>query len=140
MGIKEQIIGEIIIGISLVFFSSILRGAASFFSGRWTEKTGQGVAYDLRNKLHRKIHELSFRFHDTSESGQLITRTISDVEAMRFLSSRAILRLGEMGVLVIGFSIAMLMVNWQLALASLSILPFLLPALLLGELVDRPRP
>src|SRR6478672_7267449 len=43
---------------------TLVKGALTFWQGRWTEQASQSVAYDLRSALHRKFAELSFSYHD----------------------------------------------------------------------------
>jgi len=69
--------------------------------GRWTETASQGVTYDLRNALHRQLAGLSFAYHNRTETGQLLSRAIQDVERIRFLTGRAALRLIE-GLVLLG--------------------------------------
>ena len=49
--------------------------------GRWTEVASQGVAYDIRNAIYEKLAGLSFAYHDKAQTGQLLARSISDVES-----------------------------------------------------------
>jgi ABC-type multidrug transport system fused ATPase/permease subunit len=104
---------------------TLARACAEFFTGRWTEVASQNVAYDLRNIIHRKLQSLSFSYHDQAETGQLLTRAVSDVDRVRFLTGRAILRLVEVVTLIIGIAISMLLLNVHLALLTLIIVPFL---------------
>jgi ATP-binding cassette subfamily B protein len=83
------------------------------------------VAYDLRNAIHAKLQSLSFSYHDQAETGQLLTRAISDVDRVRFLTGRAFLRLIEVTVLIVGIAASMLLMNVRLALLTLTIVPFL---------------
>jgi len=104
---------------------ALLRGVFTFISGRWTEVASQNVAYDLRNAIHDKLQSLSFSYHDQAETGQLLALAIGDVERVRFLTGRAILRLIEVITLVIGIAIAMMMMNVRLALLTLIVVPLL---------------
>lgn len=104
---------------------ALLRGLCTFLSGRWTEIASQNVAYDLRNQLHVKLQSLSFSYHDQAETGQLLTRAISDVDRVRFLTGRAIVRLVEVITLILGIAIAMLTIHPLLALLTLTIVPLL---------------
>ena len=74
------------------------RASATCRAG-WTETASQGVAYDLRREIHRKLAALSFSYHDRAETGQLLSRAMQDVERVRFLTGRAFLRLVEGAVL-----------------------------------------
>ena len=124
-GIRTGVIRIIISGSLGVLALALVRGLFSFLSGRWTERASQNVAYDLRNRFHRKLQQLSFSFHDESEAGQLLARSVSDVDRIRFLTGRAVLHLVQMTTLIIGIGIAMFVMNARLALPTLAIVPFL---------------
>lgn len=102
-----------------------LKGVVSFFQGRWSEVMSQGVAYDLRNDIHGKLADLSFSYHDRTETGQLLSRAVQDVERIRFLTGRAVLRLVESGVLFVGTGVVLFVMNPSLALLSLATIPLL---------------
>jgi len=104
---------------------ALTRGLFTYFSGSWTETASQNVAYDLRNALHEKLQSLSFSYHDRAETGQLLTRAISDVDRIRFLTGRAIVRLVEILTLVAGIAISLMLMHTQLALLTLTIVPLL---------------
>src|SRR4029078_11103222 len=80
---------------------------------------------DLRNALHRKFAELSFSYHDRTRTGQLLSRTMQDVERVRFVTGRAFLRLGDSPVLMLGSAAILIWMNPRLALLALIMLPFL---------------
>jgi len=104
---------------------TLAKGALTFWQGRWTEQASQSVAYDLRNALHRKFAALSFAYHDRTRTGQLLSRTMQDVERVRFVTGRAFLRLVDSTVLMIGSAAILVWMNWRLALLALLMLPFL---------------
>jgi ATP-binding cassette, subfamily B, multidrug efflux pump len=104
---------------------TLLKGVLAFFEGRWSETASQGVAYDLRNAIHLKLAALSFSYHDRAETGQLLSRAVQDVDRIRFLTGRAVLRLIEGSVLLLGTTVVLLWMNPRLALLALAITPFL---------------
>ncbi len=104
---------------------TLLKGAALFVEGRWTEIASQGVAYDLRREIHRKLAALSFSYHDRAETGQLLSRAVQDVERIRFLTGRAVLRLAEGIVLAVATVIILFTMNTQLAALTMLIIPLL---------------
>lgn len=124
-GILHHVTQAIVSGTITLIVLTAIAGFLTFISGRWTEMASQGVAYDLRNAIHRKLQDLSFSYHDKAESGQLIGRTISDVDRVRFLTGRALLRLSTTVTLVVGITIAMFLINARLAAATLAIIPFM---------------
>ena len=103
----------------------LLKGVVTFLQGRWTEMASQGVAYSLRNKIHAKLASLSFSYHDKTQTGELLSRSIQDVERVRFLTGRALQRILEGFVMLIGTGVMLLLMNPVLALLALASSPFL---------------
>lgn len=97
-GGDQAFLGWAVIGLLGI---TALKGLLIYFQGGWTEVASQRVAYDLRNEVMHKLNNLSFAFHDRTESGQILSRTIQDVERIRFLTGRAILRIIEGTVLIL---------------------------------------
>jgi len=107
-----------ILGITLV------KGVLNFVLGRWTEIASQGVAHDLRNALYRKLSALSFSYHDRAQVGQLLSRAIQDMDRIRFMTGRALLRLAEGVLLLIGAAIFLTLMNPALALWTMPIMAY----------------
>jgi ABC-type multidrug transport system fused ATPase/permease subunit len=104
---------------------TVIRGGLTFVQGQWTETASQSVAYDLRNAIHRKLADLSFSYHDRTETGQLLSRAVQDVERIRFVTGRAFLRLTDGAVLLLGTAAMLAWMNPRLALLALSTMPLL---------------
>lgn len=104
---------------------TLLKGVLSFWQGRWAEIASQSVAYDLRNAIHRQLLGLSFSYHDRTETGQLLSRALQDVERIRFLTGRAFLRLVEGGILLLGTAVALVLMNPRLTVLALGTMPLL---------------
>ena len=104
---------------------TVARGVFIFFTGLWTEIASQSVSYDLRRDLHARLTELSFAYHDRTESGQLLSRVMQDVERLRFLTGRAFLGLANGVLLLVGTAVALIIMNPTLALLALLTMPIL---------------
>lgn len=124
-GIRAQNLNLLAWAIAGLLGLTLIKGVLTFFEGRWSEVMSQNVAYDLRNAIHSKLAELSFAYHDQTENGQLLSRAIQDVERIRFLTGRAVLRLTSSAMLAIGTAIALLWMNPQLAILSMAAIPLL---------------
>lgn len=124
-GIGGGEVGSVTWAVLGLLVLALVRSGLTFCQGRWTETASQSVAYDLRNAIHRQLTALSFSYHDRSETGQLLTRAIQDVERIRFLTGRAILRLVDGLVLLLGTAAVLVSMNPGLALLALSPMPFL---------------
>jgi ATP-binding cassette, subfamily B, multidrug efflux pump len=125
VGIADQqthLLGTAVLGLLGL---TLVKGLLGFVVGRWTESASQYVSYDLRNAIHRKLAALSFSYHDHAQTGQLLSRSIQDVERIRFLTGRAVLRLFQSITLLVGSFFALLWMNPRLALLSMMTMPLL---------------
>jgi len=104
---------------------TLVKGVLNYYQGLFTETASQNVAFDLRNELQRKLTRLSFSFHDQSETGELLSRAVQDVERVRFLTGRATLRILEGGVMLLVTAVILLTMNFKLALLILLTMPVL---------------
>ena len=102
-----------------------LRGVLTFCSSLLAETASQGVSYGLRRDLHAKLTELSFAYHDRTESGQLLSRSMQDVERVRMLTGRSVLGLANGVVLLVGSAVALVMMDPLLALLAMLTMPIL---------------
>lgn len=103
----------------------LIKGGLTLLQGQWTETASQSVAYDLRNAIHRKLSDLSFSYHDRTETGQILSRAVQDVERIRFVTGRAFLRLMHAVILLFGTMVVLAWMNPGLALLALSTMPLL---------------
>ena len=90
-GIDGGNLRMLVISVIALLGITLMRGLFVFLQGRWSGVASQGVAYTLRNAIHTRLTELSFGYHDRTETGQLLSRSIQDVERIRFLTGRATL-------------------------------------------------
>lgn len=78
---------------------------------------------DLREHIFAFMQGLSLRFFDRTPVGRLVTRATNDVDAVSELFSSGVLNaLGDL-VMLVGIVIAMLSLDWQLALIAFAALP-----------------
>ena len=124
-GIRQNDLQLLTWSVLLLLGLTVARGVFTFFSGRWTEIASQSVAYDFRRDLHAKLTELSFAYHDRTESGQLLSRSMQDVERLRFLTGRSFLGLANGVILLVGTAVALVIMNSTLALLALLTVPVL---------------
>ena len=110
----------------------------TFLQGYLAERASQGVAYDLRDALFERIERLSFSYYDRVQTGQLVTRLTSDVEQIRTFAGSGVVQLANAVVMLIGTTVLLLYLDWQLALVALAIVPII--AVLLVRFVSRIRP
>jgi ATP-binding cassette subfamily B protein len=86
---------------------------------------GHRFAFVLRRNLFTHLQGLSLRFHDYQRTGNLFTRLSSDIDAIQEVIAVGIIIFGSNLFLLAGMLILMFWLNWQFALASLSVAPAL---------------
>jgi ATP-binding cassette subfamily B multidrug efflux pump len=103
----------IIIGLGLA------KAMGSFVQRYQVNYVAQHISYDLRNKLFNHIQHLPFTFHDHTQSGQLISRTIEDVRSIQNFTSGGLIELIRVTLLTVGITIVLFTSNARLAFISL---------------------
>jgi ABC-type multidrug transport system fused ATPase/permease subunit len=138
VGVHSGRFTDLVFAATAILVVSILRGLAAYGQGYLSQAVSNLVAYDLRNSIYSHLQQLSFSFHDESETGNLMSRMTVDIEAVRnffpLALLRAILTVATFGaVTVILFTL-----DWQLALVTLISVPILL--VLSNHVAHRLRP
>jgi ATP-binding cassette, subfamily B, multidrug efflux pump len=122
-GIAPRHLNVILLAVGGLAAAATLRGIFTFLQGYLAERASQGVAYDLRNDLFAKIERLGFGYYDRVETGQLVTRLTSDVEQIRSFAGTGAVQLAAAVVMLFGTTTLLVLVDWQLALLALAIVP-----------------
>ena len=115
------------IGLAFVGLA-IIQGGFSFLSGRLAAYTAEGITRRLRDFLFDHIQRLSFSYHATTPTGDLIERVTSDVDALRRFFSEQGIGIGRIILLFVINFIAILNLNVKLGLLSVIAIPFMLLA------------
>ena len=110
--------------------AALVRGLFTFLQGYLAERASQGVAYDLRNDLFARIERLGFAYYDRVETGQLVTRLTSDVEQIRSFAGSGAVQMAAAVVMLLGTTTLLLVIDWQLALVALTVVPVIFVVLL----------
>ncbi len=119
-------IGRALLLIALSFLGlALVESAFSFLSGKLAAETAEGIVQRLKNYLFDHLQRLNFTYHDNMATGELIQRVTSDVDAIRRFYAEQALGVGRI-LLLFGVNLlALLTINWQLALFSIIIVPLL---------------
>lgn len=103
----------------------LLEVFSNFYFVYWANWLGQDIVKDVRVKLFK--HMLSFRmkYYDNAPVGQLITRSVSDMESIAKIFSQGLFMIGSdllKMVVILGF---MLKENWRLTCIVFVAMPIL---------------
>ena len=116
---------SVVIICTALFFLALLAEFVTSYGQTWlTSLLGQRVMRDLRMEIFEHLQRLSVSYFDRNPAGRLITRVTSDVETLNELfTSGVVAGLGDLFTLI-AISVAMLLMDWRLALASFAVIPF----------------
>jgi ATP-binding cassette subfamily B multidrug efflux pump len=89
------------------------------------QNTGQKIMYDMRMQVFGHLHTLSPSFYDKNPVGRLITRVITDVDVLNELFSAGIVSIFGDVFTLFGITIAIMVLNWELGLVTLSVVPLI---------------
>jgi len=88
----------------------------------WTVVVGQKVEKAIRADIFDRIQDMSLGFFDRHEAGDVMSRMTHDVHTIRHLLSGSAVQLVSSMLLLLGIIVAMLSLNWILALGTLAVL------------------
>src|SRR3989441_2584596 len=104
---------------------AVLTGVLTYYFTRTMGAVGQHFVFTIRRDLFAHLQRLSLRFHNCQRRGDLITRLTTDIQAIQDLTANGIIVLGSNAFLIAGMLVLMFWLNWQFALAALSVTPLL---------------
>jgi len=110
--------------VGLLIFEAILRFLSSYYSNLFA----QSIIRDLRQDLMKHILTFRIQYFDKTPVGTMITRLVSDLEAItQVFSSGMIAIAGELIAIAVSISL-MFYSNWQLSFLVLIPIPILIIA------------
>ena len=112
-------IGSVIFGLII-----IINYAANFFQENLVGRAAERVLIDLRRDMFSHLQRVSLSFMDKTEVGRLMSRLQSDVNSLQEFLETSVFAVGDL-VLLVGIIIVLLMLDLNLALLTLCIVPTL---------------
>ena len=104
---------------------AILDAICSYAEKYLTTSVGQWVAHDLRRVLYSHIRRLSLAYHDHKQTGDLISRVTSDIDAIQSFITTGLLSTLINVITLVGMVTVMFYINWRFTLIALSVAPVL---------------
>jgi ATP-binding cassette subfamily B protein/subfamily B ATP-binding cassette protein MsbA len=87
---------------------------------------GQHVLAHMRQQICAKIQTLGLRYLDQHDAGDVMSRLTNDVDVLNQLLTNGLAQMVGGLLQMLAIVIAMLVLNWQLALASFVVIPVML--------------
>ena len=131
--ISGMIVDEVITGSKLSLLPKLIiallaatsiRGILRYYYQVVFETCSQGVLYEMRDKVYRKLLQEDFAFYNRKRTGDLMSRQTGDMDAIRHFVAYVIYAVYE-NILLFLFALTMIFtVNVKLALCMMAVLPF----------------
>lgn len=118
---REALLIWTVIIIALLFLEGIIQFYRTYLSA-WL---GQSAVKDIRIIVFRKLTSLKLKYFDKSPIGALVTRVVSDIEAISDVFSQGLLTIASDLLKIFTIIVFMLVINWQLALIVLIPVPLM---------------
>ena len=104
---------------------AIVDAICSYWEKYTTTSVGQWVTHDLRRTLYAQVQRLSLAYHDTSQTGDLISRVTTDIDSIQtFIVSGLLSILVDIATILSMIGV-LFYLSWQLTLIALAVVPIL---------------
>lgn len=110
-------------GIALLLLMEVF---AQFYFVYLANKLGQEIIRDIRVKLFNHILKFRMKYFDLAPVGQLVTRTVSDIESIARIFSQGLFMILSDLLKMVVVLIVIFVMNWKLAWIPVAVMPFLL--------------
>ncbi|RKP44101.1 ABC transporter ATP-binding protein [Cohnella endophytica] len=110
------------IGLMVLYLISM---GMQFVVSYWGHKLGINIETDMRKQLFQHVQKLSFRFFDNTKTGQIMSRMTNDLFDLGEMAHHGPEDLFIALMTLVGVFGIMLMVNWELAVITFVVVPFL---------------
>lgn len=127
------VIGAGLIGLNLIGMF------ASRYSTYNMNKTTHNILKTIRQELYEHIQKLSFSFFDDRPVGKILARVVGDVNSLSELFNKSVTTVIPQVLMLIFVTVIMFSMNVKLALVAMGMLPPLIIALTIIELISRKR-
>jgi ABC-type multidrug transport system fused ATPase/permease subunit len=121
-----------------IAIAGLLRLAFSVVRRLVAGRVSLGVEYDLRNRMYRHLQSLELAFFDSQQTGQLMSRSTVDLQAVRFFLGYGLIFILQSAVTIVIAAAVMVAVNPTLAAVTLAPTPFVIAVAFRYGRLNRP--
>ena len=122
-GISSGDMGVVVTTALMMLGAALLAAAFALGNNYFSVRVGQSFAHDIRSALVRKVQSFSFGNLDRLKTGNLITRTTSDIHMVQMIVMMSLRILTRAPIWIIGAVTFLILTSPQLALMMLAFVP-----------------
>ena len=124
-GIRRHDLAKLWWIVGAFVLAGLLNWAMSYVQTYLTGWVGERILADLRIGLFRHLQRLSLGFYERTRAGVIISRLTNDVEAIDQLVTDGVTSLVQNTLTLLGTAILLFVLDWRLALATLTVIPLM---------------
>ncbi len=124
-GIRAKDVDALTVIVGLFALAGLLNLVTSAAQTYFTGWTGERILADLRNRLFRHLQKLSLGYYERNRAGVIISRLTNDVDALDQLVTDGVTTLIQSTLFLFGTSIILFVLDWRLALVTLTVMPLM---------------
>ncbi|WP_270408481.1 ABC transporter ATP-binding protein [Brachybacterium paraconglomeratum] len=119
-GVAFDALGRLLL---IVLGMYVIAALFDWLQGRLLNDVVMDIVYDLRERIEAKVNRLPLSYFDTRQRGDLLSRTTNDVDNVQTALQQAFASLVYAVLTIVGITVMMFWLSWQLALIALIALP-----------------
>jgi len=119
-------LGDVTYYAMLIIAAAIVQGAVRTYSRALIFNAGRNIEYDLRNDLFAHLQKLSPSFYHRQRTGDLMSRVINDISAVRVMLGPGVLNFVNAPLYYVYAVALMLSMDVRMTLAALAPFPLLM--------------
>ena len=138
LGVTPGQVGPVVFWSLILIGAAVVSGGLHLLGGVLLSHAGQGMAYEIRNDLFRRIMSFSYSNLDRWRTGELLVRTNSDVNTVRMFVRMGLFLMLQSVIMLTGSLIIMYQVNARLSIVMFIVLPGTLALFFVLAVIIRP--
>ena len=103
----------------------LLEGLSQYYFVYWANWLGQDIVKDIRTKLFQHLLTFRMKYFDTAPVGQLVTRSVSDIEQIARIFSQGLFMIISDLMKMFVCLLVMFYMNWHLTVIVILAMPIL---------------
>ena len=116
-GAQSALLGAATIYLAVILADVFVEIGSTFIAGHTAER----IMFSLRIRIWAQLQRLSLDYYERETAGRIMTRMTSDVDQFATLISSGLLSALVAFVTLIGVAVMLLVTNWKLGLATLTV-------------------
>ena len=123
--IKTEDARGLLFYVSLMGIVLLCEVFSQFYFVFWANQLGQDIVKDIRNKLFHHLLSFRMKYYDNVPVGQLVTRSVSDIEAIAKIFSQGLFMIISDLMKMVVILLFMFYMNWKLSWIVVAAMPVL---------------